>query len=492
VDTPRPLPAISQSQHFRWLELAALSRAAAEFVILLAWYIALARPAASLVTSSLVLTGLLVTCWLLVRLSERQRLSDGQQNFVIILWVLAYAFASFQPTFYPDIPLKPFELFTVPLTALLQFESTLREFWHLVIITLVAWRGITAGRQLISVETAMNSFRTGLVLLLIFGAFYSQTLPPSFAIALITAYFFLILTSLTAARVAEVGELRGGRIPRLNTGRGLGILVGALVVAVIAGLLGLLGTQTGTFVTALVLAFLALLAVALLVLATPFLALVVWLLSKMPTLNPLENDMESNSEAVQETVETAAAELSQSMDLLTVAGRPVLMLLVLIGLFGLIYLALRARARRPQTEIELDAEQLVSRRRFTFPQILEALQNRGRRAGIGQALAAARIRQTYHRLMQLCRRLDVPRPPAATPIEFLPVLQELYPGDEQAVAEITHAYNKIRYGEYPESREEVQAVLAAWRQIEKSSRQLLKEHKAARRAYRERSTSRWG
>ena len=486
------MPTAPPSQHIRWLELAGLSRAAAEFVILLAWYAALARPQSSLGASSLVLSGLMLTCFGLVRLVERQDLTAKQQNFVTILWVLVFTFASFQPTFYPNTPLTPLELFTVPLSALLQFNASLREFWHLVILILIAWRGIAAGRRLITVQSSINSLRAGLLLLLGYGAFHSLILPFPTAIMIVAGFFFFILVSLTAARVAEVGEMRGGRIPRLNTGRGLGILAGGLAAAVIASLLGLLGAQVGGIVTAVVLTALSLMAVIMMALTLPFLALTVWLLSRIPAFNALETDMLSNADAVQETVEAVSADLSQSMDLLTVASRPVLMLVVLVGLLALIFFALKARTRRPHTDTELDSEQLAFRRRFRLSPIVEVLQQRARLPGFGQAIAAARIRQTYNRMLQLCQRLGRPRPAASTPSEFLPKIQTLFPEEGQAAAIITRAYNKIRYGDYPETQEEVQVVLQAWQQIERCGRQMLKQQKAARRSMKERTGSRWG
>ena len=492
MSTPPTLPAAAHAQHPRWLEFASVSRAAAEFVILLVWYMALARPQASLSVSALALGGMMVSCFLLVRLVERRDLSSGQQNLIIILWVVVFAFASFQPTFYPNTPLTLSELFSIPLTALLQFSASLREIWHLVLLILIAWRGITAGRRLVTVQSAMHSLRAGLLLLLVYGLFHPFALPFPTAIVMMAAFFFFILTSLTAARVAEVGEMRGGRIPRLYTGRGMAILTAALLAAVVSSLLGLLGAQLGPFMTALLLTGLALVAVIMLALIVPFLALIVWLLSLIPAFNALETDMLSNADAVQETVEGVTADLSQSLDLLTVMGRPVLMLIVLIGLLALIFFALRASARRSQTETEIDSEQLSIRRRFGMPPILEALQQRTRRPGFGQALAAARIRQTYNRMLLLCQRLGIPRPPALTPSEFLPRVQKLFAEEAQSVVVITGAYNKIRYGEYPETQEEVQVVLDAWKQIESRGRLMLKQQKYAQRTIKEHSGSRWG
>jgi hypothetical protein len=97
-------------------------------------------------------------------------------------------------------------------------------------------------------------------------------------------------------------------------------------------------------------------------------------------------------------------------------------------------------------------------------------------------LAAARIRNVYAQLMDLCARLGHPRPPAVTPLEFVPFMDGLFPDSRSDLEAITNAYLKVRYGELPETREEVQAVLDSWARIRKMGRLLrvqMKNSKAA-------------
>ena len=79
--------------------------------------------------------------------------------------------------------------------------------------------------------------------------------------------------------------------------------------------------------------------------------------------------------------------------------------------------------------------------------------------------------------MDLASRPDHPRLPSATPLEFLPQLQDLFPGQEKLLDVITQAYLKVRYGELPETYEEVQNVLTGWEQIKTHGKQLLAEKK---------------
>jgi hypothetical protein len=123
-----------------------------------------------------------------------------------------------------------------------------------------------------------------------------------------------------------------------------------------------------------------------------------------------------------------------------------------------------------------------------FRLLKEALQNRLQRFEEGMAeaaqfragrrwLAAARIRRIYDQLMTLSTELGKPRQLAQTPLEFQPALAELFPtlGDDLEV--ITHAYLRIRYGELPETRQEVDQVETAWRRVHTAGNLLLQEKK---------------
>ncbi len=80
-------------------------------------------------------------------------------------------------------------------------------------------------------------------------------------------------------------------------------------------------------------------------------------------------------------------------------------------------------------------------------------------------VAAARIRRIYQQLMDRCAALQHPRPGSTTPLEFLPDLYRLFPGRDGDLETITRAYVRIRYGEYPETSQEVDQVELAWKRI---------------------------
>ena len=90
-----------------------------------------------------------------------------------------------------------------------------------------------------------------------------------------------------------------------------------------------------------------------------------------------------------------------------------------------------------------------------------------------QMLAAARIRQIYAQLLDLCRRAGQKRPPAQTPLEFAVTIESLFPERKEEIILITQAYLKVRYGEFPENDQEVEQVVSAWNKIKSQGKATL-------------------
>lgn len=80
-------------------------------------------------------------------------------------------------------------------------------------------------------------------------------------------------------------------------------------------------------------------------------------------------------------------------------------------------------------------------------------------------IAAARICRIYTQLMDLCQELNFPRPKSTTPYEFLPELGELFISLTEDFRVITEAYVRVRYGEFPENKAEIDVVESAWQRV---------------------------
>jgi hypothetical protein len=83
--------------------------------------------------------------------------------------------------------------------------------------------------------------------------------------------------------------------------------------------------------------------------------------------------------------------------------------------------------------------------------------------------------------MQLSADLGRPRPAAATPLEYLPALEQLFPNHSPELRLLTGTYLRVRYGELPEDRQEVEQVEAAWKRVREQGRVLQEYAKMKKR-----------
>jgi hypothetical protein len=86
----------------------------------------------------------------------------------------------------------------------------------------------------------------------------------------------------------------------------------------------------------------------------------------------------------------------------------------------------------------------------------------------GRRRAAETIRHIYRRLCAVAAAYGYPRPPNQTPNEFLATLAQVWPNLLPESRVITEAYNRVRYGELPESKAEMDAIKAAWLAIQRA------------------------
>ncbi len=79
--------------------------------------------------------------------------------------------------------------------------------------------------------------------------------------------------------------------------------------------------------------------------------------------------------------------------------------------------------------------------------------------------AAATVRQLYHAMCLEAAGQGHPRDPSQTPFEYLPALFEVWPEGLEDVRLITDAYVRVRYGEAPETAEELEEIRQAWQRL---------------------------
>ncbi len=78
------------------------------------------------------------------------------------------------------------------------------------------------------------------------------------------------------------------------------------------------------------------------------------------------------------------------------------------------------------------------------------------------------VRVFYRRLLDWAAEQGLPREQSQTPLEYLKVLCQKFPGEDKELVVITGIYLQVRYGQRPVSDAEVEAVGQAWQKIELS------------------------
>ncbi len=82
--------------------------------------------------------------------------------------------------------------------------------------------------------------------------------------------------------------------------------------------------------------------------------------------------------------------------------------------------------------------------------------------------AAASIRRVYRHMLRAADASGYPRLDSETPYEFLSTLGRAWPNYASETELITTAYVKVRYGELPETKAELDAILEAWDVLEQA------------------------
>lgn len=355
---------------------------------------------------------------------------------------------------------------------------------QMIILLLIVRRSLTLPASLVTSWQAVRSSQIGLAAFLVFGLtttwenFFSNLWP--FAL-----YLFLILIALTTARLAELTLNYSGRSPAFSSSWLISIALLALTFVIIAcfsgWLVGVAMVETAS--TILNFLYLALLAV-ILILLSPILLLLV---AAIPVLDGLVQEMLSKNFGQQQAefiLSVLQPQPGQAENFLQVMNSGVTLILVVITLLILIGIITGVQIHRhriPATsEEEINELAQVrkmlagTRKRSPFTSTLDQAR---------RWLASARIRRIYAQLMKHCADLNNPRPPSFTPLEFQPRLNELFPTLMTETTLLTNTYVSIRYGEYPETLDEMQQIHEAWEKVNKTARELIREHKKRMRTY---------
>ncbi len=454
---------------FLWFELGVLCVMLMEAIWAAVWYDAFIEPEISWLPIAAFFALVLLGSHYLSRLLHRLDPTEVVNRIVFLGWLAFCLFASLSWLLFPGKGYSLFELLGESVMTLGQGDHGMRVFWHLLFLALLAWRGVSLARKPLSMGYNFSGFRTGIGMFLLYGLAFGW-LEKSGALAAFGVFLFISLIGMSFARIANLGELRGGKLPPFGLTWMGGILLAALVVVVFSmGVGWLVRGQVSNWLAAAVAGAFMLLALSFYTILTPVLSAIIDLSYRFGqrifstfNLNPA-----IANQAIGEA-QKHSGENKDALNLLVDTSRgPVLAgILLLVLILILVSLSWKPWQRRKpalEEQIEgigraraLEAQKPPERKPFSFsPRRL---------------LAAARIRRIYSQLCSLSAGLGQPRAAAVTPLEYLPKMETIFPKHPQELALITRSYLQVRYGEVPETNEEVQAVVSAWNRVRAEGR----------------------
>ena len=476
-----------------WREITILALMVMEVSWIVPWYRSL-TPATYAVPPErafLVLLAIFIWTHLIVRLINFLRLKMEIRRIILAIVFAASILFGLKTMLYASESLSFFELLNRPLSAFKDYRALIPDEFVVSLVVLAScWRGLSLAQEYIEPVTVKRNFQLGVFMFI--GFVFINTIvtgeAPGF---LLYTFFFAGLFAMSTARVSVMGSVRGGGTSPFNRTWLFGVLFSALAVVLLAAVLAGLTVEGGILgrIGSALLGFMVFIAI---LIVSPVIFLIPGLTRVFPGITESLSSLADRLSALKSNLSGLAQNL---FGFLKAPGfldwiprlKPVLLWSAVFFVAFLILIGL-SRWVLKEREGAKDERQSLLEAGDLLRLLKEALQNRLQRVGEGLAeaaqfragqrwLAAARIRRIYSHLMELSAELGKPRQPAQTPLEFLPALVELFPASDLDLESITSAYLRIRYGEFPESREEVDQVEAAWKRVRAAGKLLLQEKK---------------
>ncbi len=450
-----------------------------------AWYVTLnrANPAATTLNVTLSLGGMLLIAasitWFMTRFYLLPALRRG---LVVVFFILSLLFVA--PKLLDTHEINYLGRLTNLETGLLTLVITSVWIW---------WRGFHIAGQSINPNMVWNSFRLGLAGLVFLGIYHKMQGIRWEGIGVISAFLFLGLVAMILFRISSGIALYGVGTKRLGR-RWWGIILLA-VAAFVGGAFLIAYLLTGPMVflldgaTQALRWFLVPLMFVLSIIAYVgyYLGLAVYsilalILPESVQYGPQQliyPPSEFNFGAEETTSPTLPPLIQFGVDHLPDI---ILWLAAFVIIAGLARLAQRRLSMRSRIDFE-EAEGINSKdkrkgSRGLGDQARSLIKSISRLFPGQRFLTKIRIRQIYAAVLSLAENFGQPRKTFQTPLEYLPVIQGLFPGASEEAKQITRAYLIVRYGENPEDPDTLEIVETAWRRIQAEANQLLDKKKS--------------
>lgn len=361
-------------------------------------------------------------------------------------------------------------------SSLYQYNLLPMDFWHIFYMLILVWRGLVIGRRPVSSESQQKSMLMFFFAMMAYQFFFRPQNNAAFLI-FFSILFLIGLIGMPAARMVNISQLRGGKLPRVN---------GVWIVYILSFAVLLLG---GGWIASLVFnlpmakvlasAFISMftgLVFLLFVIFSPIAYIIMVLLEsilkRLLSGTQLEiPDTQTSQEVINQVQEQAQEAFHHTM----LSMQNIVVIAVAVGIVVLIWLTLRNRAGKLKpVELEEGAVDKLAPPKFGLPFQWDALRNR-LNLPPSQGLSAIRIRWIYATLCYYGKLLGTPRKPAITPLEYRSKLYTLFPDFQSDINELTSAYIAVRYGSIPEDPDEMHGLQKSWERLEKEARSQLQQ-----------------
>jgi hypothetical protein len=465
-----------------WHELAIVSLMAMELSWLVPWYRSLTPEtySVSIWRIFIVLFAIILLANISTRIMNYLDLKLNIRRGVTVGLIVICVFVGLKLLLYESESLPLSGLLTRPFEAFSDVRGLIPdEFLVILFVLLVYWRGMSLASKYIDPRSVRQNFYLGLGMYTAY--IFINTLVTGETPGMMLYLFFVsALIALGSARIFTISQLRGGVRNPFDLRWFLGIFITALVVVGLAGFIAWLFSVRTSIVGGIGGIVMGIFGVLMLVLISPVIFLVERFAASMPDASGAVQSVIDVLADLRNTFGGIANNLFNIFNIPSLLNwmqllKPILLWsFVLAILFALLFSISRWFVRERQSsqderESIIDRSDLIGLFRQALKnrldQLSQSLSGRTSLRGGQRWLAAAKIRRIYARLMELSSKLGEPRPPANTPLEFLPKLEGLLPEGRDEIRVITEAYMRIRYGELPETNQEINQVEEAWERV---------------------------
>lgn len=483
-----------------WRETAILMVILMEVCWITPWFRSL-TPETYAVSSSRILIYLFSVALfshLLVRLMDYLRLKRSIRQGLMITFLIIGSFIGIRILLYAHETVSLSELLSRPIRNISDIKNLFpAEFFVIITIMIGFWRGVSLAQQSIGPSLVKAHFWLGIIMFVVF----------IFLITLATSenpgeYFYLFLfaslVGVSTARISVIGMVRGGNENKFNFLWFIGILLSSFIVVGLSLLFGELLADKFGWIGGLLAGLFGSLLIILWVILNPVLSILITFLNKIFNDSQVMKDLGESLENINNLMRGFGERVSDLMEKTGIGSMisnwtPVLKTIFLVGTILLIiagiviWMSIKLWSDRERRRLgdekksKIHAGNLVQNILDILIQgwentlhSFEQLTDRKNRQSLR---AAARIRQIYAELMDLCDSLGQPRLKAQTPLEYVAVLVNLFPDFQLDISKITDAYIEVRYGLLLENPHEIADIEDAWKRLHTSGSLKLKEGK---------------